>query len=69
MRSFEKPGRVTLNDDTFPGRVGWKAIVAAPGDGTAVRTETPSGDPTGGLRTYPQGLSPPPPTDAKRISL
>jgi ABC-type nickel/cobalt efflux system permease component RcnA len=51
-----KPGRVTLNDDTFPGRVGWKAIVAAPGDGTAVRTETPSGDPTGGLRTYPQGL-------------
>ena len=38
-----KPRRVTLNDDTFPGRVGWKAIVAAPGDGTAVRTETPSG--------------------------
>jgi ABC-type nickel/cobalt efflux system permease component RcnA len=51
-----KPLRVALNDDTFPGRVGWKAIVAAPGDGTAVRTQTPSGDPTGGLRTYPQGL-------------
>ena len=51
-----KPRRVTLSDDTFPGRVGWKAIVAAPGEATAVRTDTPSGDPTGGLRSYPQGL-------------
>ena len=48
--------RVTLRDDTFPGRVGWKAIVSAPGRGTAVRTRTPSGDPTGGLRRYPQEL-------------
>jgi ABC-type nickel/cobalt efflux system permease component RcnA len=30
--------------------------VAAPGDGTAVRTRTPSGDPTDGLRTYPEKL-------------
>jgi nickel/cobalt transporter (NicO) family protein len=51
-----KPRRVTLSDDTFSGRVGWKAIVAAPGEATAVRTETPSGDPTGGLRSYPQAL-------------
>jgi len=50
------PRRVALEDQTFPGRVGWKAIVAAPGDGTAVRTATPTGDPTGGLLTYPQGL-------------
>ena len=36
------------------GRAGWKAIVAAPGDGTAVRSTAPSGDPTNGLRSYPQ---------------
>ena len=50
------PARVGLRDDTFPGRVGWKAIVSAPGEGTAVRTATPSGDPTGGLRRYPKDL-------------
>jgi ABC-type nickel/cobalt efflux system permease component RcnA len=52
----QDPSRVALEDNTFPGRVGWKAIVAAPGEGTAVRTATPSGDPTDGLRTYPEGL-------------
>jgi nickel/cobalt transporter (NicO) family protein len=50
------PEDVSLKDRTFPGRVGWKAIVAAPGEGTAVRTKTAAGDPTHGLRTYPQGL-------------
>ena len=40
------PRRVVLRDDTFEGRAGWKAIVAAPGDGTAVRSTAPSGDPT-----------------------
>jgi nickel/cobalt transporter (NicO) family protein len=49
------PVRVVLRDDTFQGRAGWKAIVAAPGRGTAVRSTTPSGDPTNGLRRYPQG--------------
>lgn len=34
--------RVTLTDGTFPGRVGWKAVVTDPAD-----------DPTNGLRTYP----------------
>jgi nickel/cobalt exporter len=48
--------RVELQDETFPGRVGWKAIVSAPGEGTAVRTATPSGDPTGDLRRYPRDL-------------
>ena len=52
----DKPRRVSLKDDTFAGRVGWKAIVAAPGEGTAVRTSTPSGDPTNGLRRYPEDL-------------
>ena len=51
-----RPRRVQLQDNTFPGRVGWKAIVSAPGSGTAVRTTTPSGDPTGGLRRYPRDL-------------
>jgi nickel/cobalt transporter (NicO) family protein len=48
--------RVQLEDNTFSGRVGWKAIVSAPGTGTAVRTATPSGDPTDGLRRYPRDL-------------
>ena len=48
--------RVVLRDGTFPGRVGWKAIVARPGEGTAVRTAAPSGDPTDGLRRYPKDV-------------
>jgi nickel/cobalt exporter len=52
----EDPRRVELRDGTFPGRVGWKAIVAEPGEGTSVRTGAPSGDPTEGLRRYPQDL-------------
>jgi len=51
-----RPRRVELRDDTFPGRVGWKAIVAAPGRGTAVRSSAPAGDPTNGLRRYPEDL-------------
>jgi nickel/cobalt transporter (NicO) family protein len=51
VRSF---GRVSVHDGTFPGRVGWKAIVARPGAGTDVRSTAPSGDPTGGLRRYPR---------------
>jgi nickel/cobalt exporter len=51
-----EPRRVEIRDDTFPGRVGWKAIVSKPGDGTDVRTNAPSGDPTHGLRRYPQDL-------------
>ncbi|HZN88124.1 MAG TPA: sulfite exporter TauE/SafE family protein [Thermoleophilaceae bacterium] len=50
------PTRVRLRDETFAGRVGWKAIVSEPGEGTAVRTSAPSGDPTGGLRRYPEDL-------------
>jgi ABC-type nickel/cobalt efflux system permease component RcnA len=48
------PRSIALRDDTFEGRPGWKAIVAAPGEGTAVRSTAPSGDPTNGLRRYPQ---------------
>jgi ABC-type nickel/cobalt efflux system permease component RcnA len=52
----DNPRRVELHDGTFPGRIGWKAVVSRPGDGTAVRTGAPSGDPTDGLRRYPQDL-------------
>jgi nickel/cobalt exporter len=51
----EDPRRVVLRDETFAGRPGWKSIVAAPGEGTAVRTNAPSGDPTNRLRAYPEG--------------
>ena len=36
--------------------MGWKAIVAAPGSGTEVRSNVPASDPTNGLRTYPEDL-------------
>lgn len=48
------PGRVVVKDETFPDRAGWKAIVAVAGEGTSVRSSVPSGDPTDGLRAYPQ---------------
>ncbi len=48
------PRSVVLRDETFAGRVGWKAIVPQPGTGTSVRTTAASGDPTHGLRSYPK---------------
>jgi nickel/cobalt transporter (NicO) family protein len=50
------PERVEVRDETFPDRIGWKAIVAQPGEGTAVRSTAPSGDPTNGLTRYPEDL-------------
>jgi nickel/cobalt transporter (NicO) family protein len=52
----DDPRRVEVIDRTFADRVGWKAIVAEPGEGTAVRTDAPSGDPTAGLSRYPDDL-------------
>jgi nickel/cobalt transporter (NicO) family protein len=54
--AVKDPRKVRLLDRTFPDRVGWKAIVAEPGEGTAVRADAPSGDPTRGLRRYPDDL-------------
>jgi nickel/cobalt transporter (NicO) family protein len=48
------PGQVEVRDDTFPGRVGWHAVVPRPAAGTAVRSDVPAADPTDGLRRYPQ---------------
>jgi nickel/cobalt exporter len=50
------PRHVRLRDETFRDRVGWKAIIVEPGEETAVRTGTPTGDPTDGLRRYPRDL-------------
>jgi ABC-type nickel/cobalt efflux system permease component RcnA len=47
---------VRFSDGTFPGRVGWKEVVAAPGTGTDVRSSVPASDPTNGLRHYPSDL-------------
>jgi nickel/cobalt exporter len=52
---------VRLHDGTFPGRVGWKAIVAVPGPGTAVSSSVPAEDPTARLTRYPQDLLSDPP--------
>ena len=49
-------GRVAVRDATFPGRVGWRAVVPAPGTGTAVTSDVPSADPTRRLRVYPRAL-------------
>jgi nickel/cobalt exporter len=49
-------GTVVVRDATHSGRVGWKAVVVAPGRGTAVRSDVTSADPTRGLRVYPKAL-------------
>ena len=65
--AVDSPRRVGLRDGTFPGRAGWKAIVVAPGEGTAVRSSVPAGDPTGGLRRYPGDILDDP-SDVRRAS-
>ncbi len=49
-------GAVVVDDGTFPGRIGWKAVLPLKGSGTAVRSSVPAADPTGGLRRYPKDL-------------
>jgi nickel/cobalt transporter (NicO) family protein len=49
-------GAVVLRDETFRGRIGWKAVLAEPGRGTAVRSDVTSTDPTHRLRVYPTAL-------------
>ena len=52
----DRPRNVDLHDGTFPGRLGWRAVVIQPGSGTAVRSDAPSGDPTKRLTVYPADL-------------
>jgi nickel/cobalt exporter len=49
-------GAVVVRDATFVGRVGWRAVLAEPGRGTAVRSDVTSADPTRRLRVYPTAL-------------
>jgi ABC-type nickel/cobalt efflux system permease component RcnA len=51
--TVSSPERVVVRDDTFPGRVGWHAVVPRPAAGTAVRSDVAAADPTNGLRHYP----------------
>jgi nickel/cobalt exporter len=63
-------GTVAVRDATFPGRVGWRAVIVRPGRGTAVRSSVPSADPTRGLRVYPQAaLSSPADRAAARLDV
>jgi ABC-type nickel/cobalt efflux system permease component RcnA len=45
-----------LADRSYAGRVGWKAIRAVAGAGTAVRSSVTTEDPTRGLTAYPAEL-------------
>jgi nickel/cobalt transporter (NicO) family protein len=49
-------GEVVVRDATFAGRVGWRAVLAEAGRGTAVRSDVTSADPTRRLRVYPSAL-------------
>jgi nickel/cobalt transporter (NicO) family protein len=53
--------RVEAHDETYQGRVGWKAIRVLAGEGTDVRSSVPATDPTNGLRAYPVDLLSSPP--------
>lgn len=50
------PARVVIDDETYAGRFGLRALIARPGKGAAVRSSAPSEDPSHGLRTYPRAL-------------
>jgi len=54
--SVSDPREVELGDRTYSERQGLRSIVVEAGDGTAVRTATPSGDPTESLTRYPQDI-------------
>lgn len=54
--AVDSPELVEVEDGTYPGRMGWRAVVVKPGEGTAVRSDAPSGDPTARLETYPDDL-------------
>lgn len=54
--SVRARGAVVVRDGTYDGRVGWRAVIVRPGDGTAVRSSVPTQDPTHGLRVYPEAL-------------
>ena len=54
-------GTVTVHDGTFPGRIGWHAVVPLPGRGTAVRSNVPVRGPDGRPAPLPAGPAASPP--------
>jgi nickel/cobalt transporter (NicO) family protein len=52
--SIPDSARLVLSDQTYSGRLGWKAIIAQPGHGSDVRSSVLSSDITDGLRRYPK---------------
>ncbi len=56
LRADARGRTVVVRDRTFAGRVGWRAIRAVPGRGTAVRSSAAIDDPTRDLTVYPEAL-------------
>lgn len=52
----ELPSIIEVENLAFEDRVGWSAIQAIPGSGTAVTSDRQVTDPTDGLRSYPSDL-------------
>ena len=66
----DAPRRVVLRDSTFADRIGWRAILVAPGRGTDVRSDVPIRDATDRLRRYPaDALSSPPDERVARLAV
>jgi len=58
------PNRLRYRDDNFPGRAGWKEVVAAGGAGIVfVSSSVPEKDRSSGLADYPTDLLNSPPQD------
>jgi ABC-type nickel/cobalt efflux system permease component RcnA len=56
--SYTAATRLEVRDDNDPTRIGWREIVAVPGDSATVvqHASVPSTDVTNGLRQYPEDL-------------
>ena len=56
MRRWRPGGRSWCVTPRSPAGVGWRAVLAEPGRGTAVRSDVTSADPTRRLHVYPTAL-------------
>ena len=63
-----RPRASSVHDGTFPGRVGWKAVVARPGAGRRCARARRGRDPTNGLRALPGGPAREPGRPARRVA-
>lgn len=66
LRVDAQPGRLVFEDGNYPERAGWKEIVVAAGEGTAIQQASPAGtDRSQELTAYPQDPLLAPPQDLK----